>query len=311
MRATQLPYAQRMAERGPSNPAGDPPVEVRQLRALVAVAEEGTFTDAAIALTTSQASVSRLVASLERRLQVRLVDRLPRGARLTEQGEVVAARARRVLAEVDAITRIGAGADGAAEVRVGYAWAALGQHTTSVQRRWATQHPGSALVFVQVNTPTAGLLERSADVAVTRRRLDGRRFATALVGTESRWAALPSDHRLARRRSVRLADFVEETVAVDARTGTTTQDLWPAQAAPTTMRETHSSDEWLTCIAAGQAVGLTSHATTFQHPRPGVVYRPVTDAEPVPVWLAWWRDGPARWTDDLVHLVTESYRRDH
>lgn len=298
-----------MAERGPSNP--DPSVEVRQLRALVAVAEEGTFTDAAIALGTSQASVSRLVASLERQVGVRLVERVPRGARLTEAGEAVTVRARRVLAEVEAIARTGgraAGASAGVEVHVGYAWAALGQHTTRAQRRWAAQQPGSSLVFVQVNTTTAGLLERSADVAVTRRRLDGRRFETALVGTEPRWAALPSDHRLARRRSVRLGDFVEETVAVDARTGTTTQDLWPAQAAPTAMRETHSSDEWLTCIAAGQAVGLTSQATTFQHPRPGVVYRPVADAEPVPVWLAWWRDEPARWVDDLVDLVTELYR---
>ncbi len=75
MHATSLPYARRMAERGPSNP--DPSVEVRQLRALVAVAEEGTFTDAAIALGTSQASVSRLVASLERQVGVRLVERVP------------------------------------------------------------------------------------------------------------------------------------------------------------------------------------------------------------------------------------------
>ena len=55
--------------------------ELRQLRALTAVVDEGTFTDAAIALRTSQASVSRAVAELERtrgtRLLLRRADRAP------------------------------------------------------------------------------------------------------------------------------------------------------------------------------------------------------------------------------------------
>ncbi len=287
-------------------------VEVRHLRALVAVAEEGTFTDAAIALRTSQASVSRLVAALERELGVRLVRRTPRGATLTGAGQAVVVRARRVLGDVAAMVRVAErGEDGEGtrrEVRIGYAWSALGRWTTVLQRRWAAEQPGSVLVFVQVNTPTAGLLEREADVAVTRRQLDPRRFATAVVGTESRWAAVAADHPFARRRGVRLGDFTGQTVGIDARTGTTTQDLWPPDAAPAATRDTHSVDEWLTLIAAGQAVGLTSQATTFQHPRPGVVYRPVLDADPVPVRLAWWRDEPARWIEDLVRMVTELYR---
>jgi DNA-binding transcriptional LysR family regulator len=110
-------------------------------------------------------------------------------------------------------------------MRVGYAWSALGRHTTPLQRRWSAQHPGSTLVFVQASTSSAGLLEGAADIAVTRRQLDERRFCTALIGVEARYAALAADHPLARRRSLRMGDFAGATVGIDARTGTT-EDLW-------------------------------------------------------------------------------------
>jgi DNA-binding transcriptional LysR family regulator len=280
-------------------------VEMRHLRSLVAVVDEGTFTDAAIALRTSQASVSRSVAALEAELGVRLFQRTSRGATLTAPGARVAAHARRVVDEVDAIRRV---ADvKQSEIRVSYAWSALGRHTTALQRRWSTEHPDSALVFVQASTSTAGLVEGAAEIAVTRRQLDERRFRCVAVGTEERYAALAADHPLARRRSVRMRDFAGSTVGIDARTGTTTEDLWPPSAAPAATRDTHNVDEWLTLIAAGQAVGLTSSATTFQHPRPGIAYRLVRDAQPVPVWLAWWRDNEPACAGRLVQMVAELY----
>ena len=63
----------------------------------------------------------------------------------------------------------------------------------------------------------------------------------------------------------------------------------------------------MTVIAAGQALGITAEATAAQHPRPGVVYRRVRDAPPVPVLVAWWADSPPRNLDPLVRLVREHY----
>jgi hypothetical protein len=40
-----------------------------------------------------------------------------------------------------------------------------------------------------------------------------------------------------------------------------------------------------------------------------VVYRPVRDAPPVPVWLAWWADSPPANLDALLQLVREQYAR--
>jgi DNA-binding transcriptional LysR family regulator len=280
-------------------------VELRHLRALLAVVDTGTFTAAASALHTSQASVSRTVAGLERLLGARLLHRTTRELALTPVGTRVVAHARRVLEEVAATERAAAGARG--DLRIGYAWAALGRHTTAVQRRWSTEHPGSALVLVQSNTPTAGLTEGLADVGVLRRPVADPRLATALVGSERRYAALAADDPLARRRSVALADVAGRTVAVDVLTGTTTDELWAPAAAPGAVRSVRGVDEWLTVIAAGQAVGVSAEATVRQHPRPGVVYRPVRDAEPVPVLLAWWAGSPPAGLDALVRLVRELY----
>jgi len=160
-------------------------------------------------------------------------------------------------------------------------------------------------VFVQANSVTAGLGEGIADVAVIRRPFADVRFGTALVGVESRYAAVATDNPLARKRSLRLADLARFTVAVDSLTGTTTPDLWPT---PPTIRPSHGLDEWLTLIAAGQAVGLTSEATAQQNPRPGIAYRPVRDAPPIPVALAWWKDHPPAYLSELVGLATESYQ---
>ncbi|MHB8437679.1 MAG: LysR family transcriptional regulator [Acidimicrobiales bacterium] len=77
-------------------------MELRHLQALLAVSEHGSFSAAADALGTVQSNVSTLVARLERELGVTLVDR-GAGA-LTAEGEVVVARAYRVVSEVEALT---------------------------------------------------------------------------------------------------------------------------------------------------------------------------------------------------------------
>src|ERR687894_729609 len=77
-------------------------MDLRQLAALVAVAEAGSFSGAAHLLHTVQSNVSTHVARLERELGTTLVDR--HGGRLTEEGELVVARARRVQAELDALS---------------------------------------------------------------------------------------------------------------------------------------------------------------------------------------------------------------
>ncbi|EGX55300.1 LysR family transcriptional regulator [Streptomyces zinciresistens K42] len=281
--------------------------ELRQLRVLVAIADEGTFTDAALALGVSQAAVSRSLAALERALGARLLRRTSRAVSPTGTGLRVLAHARRVLAEVDELVR--EAACGHERLRMGYAWAALGRHTADFQRRWAGAHPGTDLQLVRANSSTSGLAEGACDLAVTRRPLDDRRFDSAIVGLERRLCALAADDALARRRSVRLADLSGRTLLVDRRTGTTTTDLWPPHSRPAT-EDTRDVDDWLTVIATGRCVGVTAEATAHQYPRPGVVYRPLRDAEPIAVRLTWWREDPPPAAQAVIELLTALYRGD-
>jgi DNA-binding transcriptional LysR family regulator len=77
-------------------------VEIRQLEALVAIDDHGTFSSAAEALGTVQSNISNRIARLEAELASELIDRST-GA-LTESGNVVVGRARRILSEVSAIS---------------------------------------------------------------------------------------------------------------------------------------------------------------------------------------------------------------
>ena len=280
-------------------------VDLRQLRALVAVADEGTFTDAAIALRTTQASVSRAVAALEAELGTRVLRRSTPLAVPTPAGARVLEHARRILREVAAVERVTEG--DVDDLRLGYAWSALGRHTVDVQRRWASAHPGQTLLLVAANTPTAGLAEGTADVAVLRRPLTDRRFVVEPVGTEARFAVLARTDPLARRRTVSLADFAGRTLARGRRTGTSGEHLWPHGGGPTAYLETHEIEDFLTSIAAGRAVGITPAATTHQHRREEIAYRRVRDAPPVQVALAWWRDAPPAGTTALLELVRAAY----
>jgi len=281
-------------------------VDLRELRCLVAIADEGSFTDAAIELGMSQATVSRTLASLEATLGSRLVRRTTRSSELTDAGERAVRHARRILASVDELERDVSSGDGI--VRLGYAWSALGKHTVGFLREWATRHPLVDMQLVRSNTPTAGLAEGLASLAIVRRAPDPREYDVVLVGLERRYCALASDDPLASRRSLTLAQVATRPLAIDSRTGSTVLDLWAPTEVPTHVIETHDIEDWLVLIGSGRAVGMTAEATVHQYRRPGIVYRLVRDAPSIAVYLAWTRGDAPRERDAVVELLAELYR---
>lgn len=280
--------------------------DLAQLRALVAVADTGTFTDAAIELRMSQAAVSRSVKALEHDLGLTLMRRGPRSSVPTRVGQSIVTQARRVLEDADAIIAIAA--TGKTTIRVGYAWAAIGARTVPLQRQWAAEHPDIHLTLVRCNTHTSGLAEGFCDVAILRVPVNNIDFDSAVVGLERRLVAFAADDSWRRRRSLRMAEITERTVLIDARTGTTQTSLWPAEHQPRTTRQTGDVDEWLDAIAAGDGVGTTAEATAAHYPRPGVVYRPISDGPRIPVALAWHKDDPHPAIPTLVDLCTDLYQ---
>ena len=76
-------------------------MDLRQLEALVGIADHGSFSAAALALGTVQSNISGRIARLESELDTVLIDRST--SMLTSDGEVTVARARRVLSELEAL----------------------------------------------------------------------------------------------------------------------------------------------------------------------------------------------------------------
>jgi DNA-binding transcriptional LysR family regulator len=78
-------------------------IDVRRLRVLVAVAEEGSFTAAAQRLYLTQSAVSQQMSVLEREIGISLLRRMPRGVVLTDAGAALVIRARHLFGEISAI----------------------------------------------------------------------------------------------------------------------------------------------------------------------------------------------------------------
>lgn len=72
-------------------------MDVRQLRYFVAIAEEGSLSAAAQRVNVAQPSLSQHVIALERELDVKLLERSPRGVALTQSGAVLLSHAREVI----------------------------------------------------------------------------------------------------------------------------------------------------------------------------------------------------------------------
>jgi len=254
----------------------------------------------------SQAAVSRNLLALERILGVRLLHRTSRTVTPTTAGVRILAQARQIIAAADNL--IAEVTTGHTTLRIGHAWAAMGRHTRDFQRRWASRYPDVDLQLIRTNSATGGLAEGLCDIAVLRIANAAKRFASAVVGYERRYCALAADDPWARRRSIRLDEMAERTVLIDARTGTTTRELWPADAQPA-FRDTRDIDDWLALIAAGSGIGITPEGTMAQYRRDGVVFRPLRDAPPITVQMIWRRHDPHPSTHAAVALLTELYRR--
>ncbi len=144
-------------------------LDARRLRIFAVVAEEGSFTAAAERLYLSQSAVSQQMAVLERETGLPLLERVPRGIRLTDAGAVLADRARALLAEMASVEReLHRLAGAPAQVRLG-AFPTAGAHliplTVMAHRR---RHPDSSLVLSAVHAAdvAAGLRDGGIHVGL-------------------------------------------------------------------------------------------------------------------------------------------------
>ncbi|MFJ7159549.1 LysR family transcriptional regulator [Streptomyces sp. NPDC101118] len=227
------------------------------------VAREGSFTAAARALGYTQSAVSRQIQALEDEWGTALFDRLPRGVRLTEAGRVLLPHAqgmhdrlRAARAELDAVRSLGGGM-----LRLGAFAAADVTLVPRAMAEFRERHPEVAVVHTE--GPTArhvALLEAGElDLAVVStpagHPLPGPELQPLL--DEPMYVALPRGHRLAGRRSLRLAELAgEEWIEGDVRPERTL--MFPALRAGFEPRVAFRVNDWTAkqgFVAAG--LGIT------------------------------------------------------
>jgi LysR family transcriptional regulator, hydrogen peroxide-inducible genes activator len=189
-------------------------MELHQLRYFCAVAESGSFSRAAEHCHVAQPSLSQQILKLEDELGARLFDRLGRSVQLTDVGKAFLPRARAVLRELeaakgDAVERKDSVAGSLA---VGVIPTIAPYFLPSKLSSFTRQFPQARLTVVEEITPV--LLDRlrasTVDVAILAMPIRGHEFDTFALLTERLFAALPSKHVLAGRRSLVLKDLRKE-----------------------------------------------------------------------------------------------------
>jgi LysR family hydrogen peroxide-inducible transcriptional activator len=184
-------------------------MELRQLSAIVGIADHGSFSGAANALQTVQSNISAHVKKLERELGCELVDRA--NGQITEAGEIVVARSRRVQAELDAMLSdvVALTREVAGTVRIGIIGTTARWLVPQLLRSIPQRYPHLRLVFVE--SPNTRLDTQLAtgqvDIAVLDLPAEGADLAVTPLFEEDLVLVLPLDHPLASAGEISLREL--------------------------------------------------------------------------------------------------------
>ncbi len=192
-------------------------MDLRQLAALVAIADHGGFSAAARALHTVQSNVSTHVARLERELGVTLVDRS--SGTTTPEGEAVVSRARRIQVELDALVADVASVhwEVSGTARIGIIGTTARWLTPRLLESMADTYPGVHVVVVDATT-TSLLPQLDAgrlDLAVVALPLAEPDIEASPLFAEDLVVVAPRDHELAGRTSLTVTELAEHELLLE------------------------------------------------------------------------------------------------
>jgi len=191
-------------------------MELRQLRYLVALAEEQHFTRAAAREHIAQPALSQQIRRLEQEVGLALVERTTRKVTITEAGRTLVARARRILAEVEAAT---AEMQAFTGVRTGHVMVGT-MHTmgpVDVSLALAVfhqRHPSVELTVREQSSEELAEMLRDdvldlAFLSVTE-RMESHGLRLRQLVSEELVVVLPSDHPLAAHEELKMSELAEE-----------------------------------------------------------------------------------------------------
>jgi LysR family transcriptional regulator, low CO2-responsive transcriptional regulator len=257
-------------------------MRLTQLRSFYAVARMGSFTKAAEHLHVSQPTITTQVRFLEEAYKVELFHRSGRRVQLTQLGEQLMQLAQQIFSlEADAVSLLG----DAGELRTGLLRvAAVGPfHVTQMLADFSQHYPD---IKVSVSTGNSQdvldrLLDYRADVGVLAQLVKDDRFLSVPFSRHPVGIFTSSEHRFARRRSIRLAELQGERMILREQGSTTRKALelalHKAGVEPEVVMEISSRE--VIREAVSQDIGIAAVSTVEFVPGPGLHLVSVSDAD--------------------------------
>ncbi len=275
-------------------------MDLRQLRYLVALAEERHFTRAAAREHIAQPALSQQIRRLEDELGLPLVERTTRSVAMTDAGNLLVGRARRILAEVEAAH---------AEM----------QRLTGLQTGHVTVGAIHTMGPLDLSLPLATFHERYPGVELTVREQSSEELAEMLrvdeldlaflsvterieshglgfhqLVSEELAVILPPRHPLASRRRIRMAELVAEQF-ISYRQGARLRELLMSAGAyagfePEIKLESNESQRIRRLVSRGMGVAILPRSDTSGPGAPVAVATLIEPALHRDITLAW-REG--------------------
>ena len=215
-------------------------MEIRQLRAFVAIAESGTFTAGALRVHVTQAAISMQIRQLETEIGAKVFVRAPRHVILTEAGEQLLRRARHILREHDAALDEIAELAGAerGRLRIGSASAmVLTEQLPSILKELRKQHPAAEIAVTSGTSEVLvdQILAGEVDVAFVSLPVDVRGIKTERLSQDQLVAIASPRHKLSKQKTISAYTLAGERLILGERGGNTRRliDQFFAQAGVT------------------------------------------------------------------------------
>ena len=201
-------------------------MEIRQLRAFVAIAESGTFTAGALRVHVTQAAISMQIRQLENELGAKLFVRAPRRVILTEAGEHLMHRARLILREHDSAQDEIAELAGAerGRLRIGSASAMVTtEQLPKILREMRNQHAHAEVTVASGTSESLvqQILAGEMDLAFVSLPVEARGIQTERLNEDQLVAIASPRHRLAKQRTVSAYTLAGEKLILGERGGNT------------------------------------------------------------------------------------------
>jgi len=262
-------------------------MELTQLRYVVAVAEAGNFTRAAVHSHIAQPSLSQQIIKLERELGHRIFHRLGRKAVLTEAGAVFLERARRILFEVEDAAKELADPSLERRITVGAIPTVAPYVLTTLITRSRQRFP-NLLVNIHEDFKDALLrevLEGTLDLALCALPVKNPNIQVEALWKESLILVVAKGHPLAAMERVTVADLAKETLIVLSSSSSLTaqvrqfygdNNFEPRIGSRCTQVATVKA-----LVGIGEGISILPGGSKSAEDRDSLVYIPLSNAEPV------------------------------